>query len=155
VSFIVSAGVVAVLAAGGVVAFEVLADGNSRKAALPECARPAATIARPSRLPSAFPFPSGTVFTRVFRNRTTRGVPTAEGRMPLDLQQAGNLLENELPRAGFKILLPLRTSTELTAFYDVKGFSGRLKVSTLMGCRGATSFSVSARPTLLGRGFAQ
>jgi hypothetical protein len=136
-------------------AIAVVRHGDSGNVALPACARPAVTIARPGRLPRGFPLPAGTVFTRLFANRLTRGVPTVEGRMPLGLDQATRFLNQELPRKGFKLMLPQRARGEFAAFYEVKGFGGRIKVRTLPACRGATSFSVSARPTLLGRGNAQ
>ena len=136
-------------------AIAVVRHGGSRNAALPECGRPAVTIGRPGRLPRGFPFPAGTVFTRLFANCLTRGVPAVEGRMPLDLDQATRFLNKELARNGFKLMLSQRRPDGFAAFYEVKGYGGRVKVKALPACRGATSFSVSARPTLLGRGNAQ
>jgi hypothetical protein len=148
---------VAVLAVVTAVTIAVLRDGDSRKAALPSCAQAAVTIARPGhgQLPRALAFPAGTVFTRFFRNRLTRGVPTIEGRMPLDLREAARFLYTELPRAGFRLFLTQERPGEVSSFYHVKGFGGRFTLARLPACEGATSFSVSARPTLLGRGFAQ
>jgi hypothetical protein len=149
---IVLASFVAVSAAVAVVTVTVLRNRDGETTALPACARPGVTIGRPGlQFPQRFPFPAGTVFTEVFRNRATRGMPTVAGRMPLDLDEATRFFDDELPQAGFRVFLRQHRRGETGGYYDVTGFSGRFQVKTLPGCRGATSFSVSSRPTLYGR----
>src|SRR5215208_1081951 len=149
---ILLASIAVVSAAVAVVTTELLHDGGRETNALPACARPAVTIARPIRqFPRQFPFPAGTVFTRLFRNRATHGMPTVAARMPLDLDQATRFLDAELPRAGFRVFLRHRTRAQSGAYYDVDGFSGRFKVDVLPRCHDATTIAVSSRPTLLGR----
>jgi hypothetical protein len=144
-SMLVASAVVAALTT------HVLAGGGG-STALPACARPAVAIARPSRqFPERFPFPAGTVFTRLFRNAATRGMPTVAARIPLDLDEATRFFDAELPRSGFRIFLRQHSPGQSGAYYDVDGFSGRFEVEALPGCRGATSIAVSSRPTLLGR----
>jgi hypothetical protein len=143
----------AILAGATVV---LLRGGGEGAAALPSCARVARTIARPRDLPRSFRLPPGTVFTKRYRNVTTRGVPQIEGRMPLGLVEATRFLDDELPRAGFKLMLrQRRRGRAYSALYETRGFGGHFTVLTLPACGGATAFSVSARPTLLGRSHAE
>lgn len=123
--------------------------GESR--ALPTCARTTATIARPRDLPRSFPFPSGTVFTSRYRNRLTHGVPQVEGRMPLPLEEATRYFDNALPRAGYRFLYREARAITFRVMYETKGHGGQVTLQPLPRCSGATSFAVSARPTLLGR----
>jgi hypothetical protein len=143
-----------IVASAAVVGVAALFSGGSDEAqALPACAQPATSIARPHDLPEAFPFPTGTLFTSRYRNRETHGVPQVDGRMPLDLAAATRYLSGELPRAGFTLRYEQRHPDEYYAFYEVAGYGGHFSVKQL--CDGATAFSVSARPTLLGRSNAQ
>jgi hypothetical protein len=139
-------------AAVGVAAF-VLNGGD--EAALPACARAKISIARPATLPARFPFPDGTVFTRSFRNRMSHGVPAAAGLLPLGMDDAVRFFDRELPHAGFDVMVRFGAPLGSEAFYAVKGFSGRYEIEELRSCAQATSFVITARPTLLGRGFSQ
>jgi hypothetical protein len=103
-------------------------SGHERATALPECAGAPASIARPATIPRAFPFPAGTVFTRSFRNRTTRGGPAVEGLLPLRLGEAVSFFDRELPQAGFDVSVRLQKPSGYERFYDVHGFSGRYSV---------------------------
>jgi hypothetical protein len=142
----------ALAAAAAIAAGVVIASREDGKTvALPRCARPAATIPRPVQLPPRFRFPRGTVFTSVRRNFASRGVPLIRGLMPLDLDGAARFLD-DLPGAGVSVTLRRqRPERGLEAHYNVTGFGGFFKVNALRACRGATAFSISARPTLLGR----
>src|SRR5512144_770917 len=146
-------GVVASAAVATAVALVAGTDSSGR--VLPACARADSPISRPRDLPSAFPFPEGTAFTARYRNRLTHGVPQVDGRMPLGLSEATRFLNDELPRAGFRIVHRERGEREFYVFYETTGYGGHLSVKPLTGCVGATAFSVSARPTLLGRNNAQ
>jgi hypothetical protein len=141
----------ALVAAATVAVLALRHGGNGQAEALPSCARPAATIARPRDLPARFPLPAGTAFTSRYRNRLTHGVPQVEGRMPLGLDDAARYLNDELPRAGFRLRYRQRTADGFAAFYETKGYGGHFTVTPLPSCRGASAFAVSARPTLLGR----
>jgi hypothetical protein len=142
--------VVAVAAVAGAGA-ALLRDGDRRRA-LPPCAAAAQTIPRPRDLPRTFPFPSGTVFTDRYRNRLTHGVPQVDGRMPLALDEATRFVDRELPGAGFRLLYRQGGSRAFSVMYETKGYGGLVRLRGISGCNGATAFSVSARPTLLGRG---
>jgi hypothetical protein len=128
---------------------------NGGHASLPDCASGETSIARPATLPADFPFPDGTVFTRSFRNRLSHGVPAAAGLLPLGMDDAVRFFDRELPDAGFKVVVRFGAPSGSEAFYAVKGFSGRYEIDELRSCAQATTFVVTARPTLLGRGFSQ
>jgi hypothetical protein len=145
-------GLVVVAAAALAVAAFVL---NGDEVTLPACARTKTPIARPSTLPARFPFPDGTVFTRSFRNRLSHGVPAAAGLLPLRMDEAVRFFDRELPPAGFEVKVRFGAPPGSRAFYAVKGFSGRYEIDELRSCAQATSFVITARPTLLGRGFSQ
>ncbi len=140
--------------AAGAVAF-VLVGRGGEEAALPSCAKAEAAIARPATLPARFPFPDGTVFTRSFRNRSTHGVPAARALLPLGLDAAVSYFDRELPRAGIEVVVRLGDPSGSEAFYEVKGFSGRYAVEELPHAAGPRASCLTARPTLLGRGFSQ
>jgi hypothetical protein len=144
----------AALGAGAVVAAVELAGGH-RTAALSACARAGAAIDRPATIPRAFPLPAGTVLTRSFRNRTSHGVPAVEGLVPLGLDDAVRFFHRELPHAGMKIVMTFTKESGFEAFYAVKGFSGRYRIDELSACPDASSLVITARPTLLGRGFSE
>jgi hypothetical protein len=143
----------AVLTAGALVAAVELSGRET--SALPECARAAAGIDRPGTIPRAFPVPPGTVFVRSFRNVTSHGVPAVTGLLPLRLGAAVSFFDRELPQAGMRIDVRVPKASGYEAFYSVKGFSGRYRVDEIRACPAATSFLITARPTLLGRGFSQ
>ena len=151
-----AAAIAALAVAAGVTALVVRAsrDGD-RPVALPRCARNAATIPRPLQLPERLRFPRGTVFTSVRRNFASHGVPLIRGLMPLDLAEAKRFLDDDLPHSGVRVTLRRERERQLEAHYNVKGFGGFVKIDGLPGCAGATSFAVTARPTLLGRGFSE
>jgi len=144
---------VAVAGVAAAAAIAVLRSGDGGgSAALPDCAQPKATVAPPSRLPATFPFPRGTVFTRSYQNVRSHGVPQAEGRMPLALADATRFFDTRLSRKGYAIKFRrARPGREYTALYEVPGAGGWMKVRPLGTCPGATAFTVSVRPTLLGR----
>ena len=143
-----------VLTAGALVA-AVEFSGGHEISVLPECARAAAAIDRPATIPRAFPVPTGTVFTRSFRNVTSHGVPAVMGLLPLRLRDAVSFFDRELPRAGMRVDVRIPKPSGYEAFYSVRGFSGRYRVDEIRACPAATSLMITARPTLLGRGFSQ
>lgn len=146
---------IAALPAFALAAVLLAGCGGEKDASLPACAQPPASIDRPAILPARFPFPDGTVFTRSFRNRSTHGVPAAAGLLPLKLNEAVSYFDRELPRAGVEVTVRLGEPSGSEAFYETKGFSGRYAVRELRACGRATRFVVTARPTLLGRGFSE
>jgi hypothetical protein len=146
---------IAALPAFALTAVLLAGCGGEKDASLPACAQPPASIDRPAILPAWFPFPDGTVFTRSFRNRSTHGVPAAAGLLPLKLNEAVSYFDRELPRAGVEVTVRLGEPSGSEAFYETKGFSGRYAVRELRACGRATRFVVTARPTLLGRGFSE
>jgi hypothetical protein len=146
---------IAALPASALAAVLLAGCGGGREASLPACAQLPASIDRPATLPARFPFPDGTVFTRSFRNRLTHGVPAAEGLLPLGLNEAVRYFDRELRRAGVDVIVRLGHPSGSEAFYETKGFSGRYAVRELRACGRATRFVVTARPTLLGRGFSE
>jgi hypothetical protein len=139
----------------GALAVAIELSGRTRPSALPKCARAAAVIDRPATIPRAFPVPAGTVFTRSFRNVTSHGVPAVKGLLPLRLGEAVSFFDHELPRAGMRVDVRIPRAAGYEAFYSVKGFSGRYRVDAIGACPGATSLLITARPTLLGRGFSE
>ena len=143
-----------VLTAGGVVAAVAL-SGSHVTSVLPECARAAAAIDRPATIPPAFPVPPGTVFTRSFQNVTSHGAPAVEGFVPLRLGEAVSFFEREFPQAGMRIDVRIPRPFGYEVFYSVSGFSGRYRVGEIHSCPAATSLLITARPTLLGRGFSE
>jgi hypothetical protein len=143
-----------ILTAGSLVAAVEL-SGRHESSALPECAPAAAAIDRPATLPREFPVPAGTVFTRSFRNVTSHGVPAVTGVLPLRLGEAVSFFDRELPRAGMRVDVRIPKASGYEAFYSVKGFSGRYRVDEIRACPAATSLLITARPTLLGRGFSE
>lgn len=140
------------LAAGCAVATAAALALESDANALPTCARPSRSIAQPGLLPRSFPFPEGTVFTERFQNRASHGAPAAAGRIPLDLAELADFLTGDLQRAGYTVdLVRNDPREEVLALYSVRGFSGKFHARPLPGCAGASDFSVTARPELLGR----
>jgi hypothetical protein len=76
--------------------------------------------------------------------------------MPVDVAEATRLLQVDLPKAGYTLKLLQQTpGREVVGYYEGKGFGGWFHVSALPACRGATSFWLSARTTLFGRGFSE
>ena len=76
--------------------------------------------------------------------------------MPVDVAGATRFLKVDLPKAGYTLkLLEETPGRDVVAYYEGKGFGGWFQVSALPACRGATSFWLSARTTLFGRGFAE
>lgn len=143
-----------VLTAGALVAAVAL-SGGEETSVLPKCARTAAAIDRPKTIPHQFPVPAGMVFTRSFRNVTSHGVPAVTGLLPLPLREAVSFFDRELPQAGMRIDVRIPKASGYEAFYSVRGFSGRYRVDEMRACPAATSLLITARPTLLGRGFSQ
>lgn len=135
--------------AGAAIAAAVLWRGKTETgSALPRCATPTDTIARPGSLPASFPLPSGTVFTRLGRSH---GVPLIEGRIPLDVEAATAFLDERLPRAGYRLTDRIEDSGRgFLVAYSVSGMSGKLRVRAYSGCGGATRFAITARPTFFG-----
>ncbi len=77
------------------------------------------------------------------------------GLLPLPLGEAVSFFDRELPRAGMRIDVRIPKPSGYEAFYSLEGFSGRYRVDEIGACPAAASLLITARPTLMGRGFSQ
>jgi hypothetical protein len=112
---------------------------------LPACARPAEMIPRPAALPSGFPVPAGTVFTKAEKPFPEQHV--LSGISPGSLETIRSFYKDGLDEAGYEEGPGESEPGETEALFSGRGVRGGWRANVIPKCDGAVRLTlVIVRP---------
>ena len=111
---------------------------------LPPCVTPGPVVPLDAEFPSEFPLPPGTVVTS--SGKTAAGAAYAEGYAPIGIDNGIDFFREQLPRAGFTLVLWENDVTEADGAFRGHGLTGTWIIVPAPDCPDVGYVSVGTYP---------